>query len=234
MSFGFRTTTDNGETQIDGEHIALNLVFSTTWQSPSIPSDPGDSQGRGEAGYCWYGLITAIPEQYLTDQHVFVTRCTSAHVAAYRATYFSGLMRLQMYVHPIGVSNSSHFVEIYVFKAEVSGSQGFGIQVFNESSALVYDGADYPLWVTAVTAFADQSSPVPSGVVKAAVSANRLVLMNGGDYGEGFVFAPMTFRCTPSEVKSSRMIYINSSGGVFTGQYTVVDVSNCPLPFSKS
>lgn len=124
-------------------------------------------------------------------------------------------------------------MEIYVFRAVVSDSGGFGLKVFNEAGGLVYNSGDYPLWVTTARAYADQSVAIPPGTLKAAVSANRLNLLNGGDYGEGNILAPMTFRCLSGEVRTSNMAHINASGGANTGDYTVVDVGNCPVPFSR-
>jgi len=236
VTFGLRTTTDTGATQIDGEHAALNLVYATTWTTPTISPD-NYNNGRGTAEFVWYGWTESgfIPSQYLTDEHVFVTRCTTAHAACISISGYWGQndLRLRMAVIAIDYpDNAQHDVEIYVFKAVSRNITGFGLKVWDGNSKLAYSSGDNPLWVTSVTAFADADALIPAGVQKAAVMTNFTRFINGGDAGAGFVFAPNTFRCLPDRIKSSRLIPLNSSNvGALTGNYTIVDVGNCPIPF---
>jgi len=230
MAFGFKAVGDNGETIIDGELPGLNLVYSTVWTSPSLGY--GAEPPNAEAGDVYMTYITAVPAQFLSDQHVFVVRCLTAYVAAYRVwNPFGTGLQLQMYVHPTApsFSTSTHDVEIYVFKSQVAAEGDFGLKVFSSAGTLMFSSEDKPLRVVSGEVEADEDFTIPSGVGKAAVFAVCLNSLNGGDYGDGYIYAPMTMKVTATSVKSSKMLHL---GSPWPGVYMVVDVSNCPIPFS--
>lgn len=231
--YGFRAKNDYGSVQIDGETEALNLVYSaivqaTVYGNPFVPVTE-EHASRVEI---------FVPPHYLEGEFAVAVRGIDTHcVVPSRAKPGRNgpltPLRLEATFNPVGqpATPATRSMEVYIFKPTVSVGGVAGLRIRKAGKGVVFNSNDTPMWMATGQIPARSSVAVPAGVTKAAVLSWYAPALGGGAAGEGgyFIAQPIAFREINGFVQPDRP----GSPNLSQGSYSIVDVSNCPIPFGS-
>jgi len=229
--YGFLARNYDGFVQIDSKTKHFNLVYSAVF-SATVGGNPFTPVTEEHASR----VHVFVPPQYLSGEFVVACRGIDTHCAVPSRIEpnpaFQNPPRLTATLNPVGhpATPAARSFEIYIFKPVVTTGGGRGLKIRSVGpQEVVFNSNDIPMWMASGQIPAGVATPIPEGIGKAAVLSWYAPMLGGGQAGEGgyYLAQPICHREIGGVLRPDRSV----SSSLANGSYSIIDVSNCPIPF---